>query len=154
MDLASALMDLAPHVAKTALLVAAALTAAASLAHFACIPLGAPAFRFLGAGERFAGLAARGHWLPPLTAVVIGLFLGLCAAYALCGAGAIGPLPLRRWVLPCMAAVFLLRAGLFPWLRPVFPGNSSTFWWVTSTFCAVIGLAYVVGLLGTWPHLA
>lgn len=148
------MMDFAPHVAKTALLVAAALTAAASLAHFACIPLGAPAFRFLGASERFARLAARGHWLPPLTAFVIGLFLGLCAAYALCGAGAIGPLPLSRWVLPCMAAVFLLRAGLFPWLRPMFPDNSPTFWWITSSICMVIGLAYVVGLLVMWPGLA
>lgn len=135
------------------LVFAAALTILAALLHLSCIVIGAPAFRWLGAGEDIAGMAERGHWYPPLVALVIGLVLASWAAFALSGAGIIPRLPLTRYALPAIALVFLVRAAAFPLLRPVFPENSDAFWFVTSTICLVIGLAYLIGVIGLWDRL-
>jgi hypothetical protein len=43
---------------------------AASILHLACIAGGPDWYRFFGAGERMARMAARGHWYP--TVVTLG----------------------------------------------------------------------------------
>ena len=40
------------------------------------------------------------------------------------------------------AAVLLVRALAFPWLKPVFPDNSALFWRVSSGICLVMALAH------------
>lgn len=144
---------ISPALATTALGVAAALTFLAALLHWMCIVRGAPAFRFLGAGEALARMAERGHWYPPLIAFVVGALLALSAAYALAGAGWVAPLPGTPYALAAIAAVFVLRAVMFPLLKPAFPENSTRFWWVTSGICLVIGLAYALGAVGVWPRV-
>jgi hypothetical protein len=141
---------LTPTAITASLIFAAALTFIAAILHFACIFIGAPAFRWLGAGESLARMAERGHWYPPFIAFVIGALLTAWAAWALSGAGVIARLPLTPHALAAIAAVFLLRALGFPLLKPAFPENSQTFWLVTSGICLVIGLAYVIGAVGLW----
>lgn len=134
------------------LVLAFALTELAALAHFACIPLGGPAFRWLGAGEQMARMAEDGHWYPALVAFVIGSALSVCALFALSASGLrtrLPRLPLLRPVLAVAAGVFLLRALAFPLLKPAFPDNSDTFWLVTSGVCLVLGSLYLLGLLQT-----
>lgn len=135
---------------ETALIFAAVSTAAAAILHFACIFIGAPAFRFLGAGEAMARMADDGHWYPPLIAFVIGMLLSTWAAYALSGAGITPRLPLTPHALLIIAIVLLARAIGFPLLRPLFPGNSQAFWFFTSGICLLIGLAFLVGAIGLW----
>jgi hypothetical protein len=136
--------------ANVFLVTGAAFSALAALLHFACIFIGAPAFRALGAGEKLARLAERGHWYPGLVAFGIGAALSVCAAYALSAAGLLPRLPLMRTVLTLFAGVLLLRAFAFPLLRPLFPDNSTTFWWVSSAACLVVGLVHAVGLRQVW----
>jgi len=136
-----------------ALIVGASLSAMAALAHLACIVIGAPAYRILGAGESMARAAQAGKLRPTLFALAIAAVLLLWAAYALGGAGVIGRLPLSKLALPAICAVYLGRAVAFPLLQPAFPENSQIFWRVSSGICLVIGLLHVYGLVGVWHTL-
>ena len=138
---------------STSLLVGAALSLVAAILHFACIFWGTNGFRFLGAGEPIVSMSAAGHWYPPFIAFVIGTVLTVWAFYALSGAGVISPLPLLRVVLVGITAVYLLRATAFPLLKPIFPGNSTTFWLVTSGISLLIGLAHLTGLIQVWRRI-
>ncbi|MEO6688338.1 MAG: hypothetical protein ABIS07_04295, partial [Dokdonella sp.] len=136
-----------------ALVIGASLSAAAALAHLACIVLGAPAYRFMGAGERMARAAEAGRARPTWVTVAISGVLLIWAAYALSAAGVIGRLPLSRVVLPAICAVYLGRAIAFPWLKRAFPENSRTFWWISSGICLVIGLVHLCGVVSVWHTL-
>ncbi|HJV53926.1 MAG TPA: hypothetical protein VJ652_20835 [Noviherbaspirillum sp.] len=136
-----------------ALVVGAALSATAAAAHLACILIGAPAYRFMGAGERMARAAEAGRLRPTLVTMTIAMILLLWSAYALAGAGLIDALPLIRFVLVLASAIYLGRAIAFPLLKPAFPENSNTFWWVSSGICGLIGLAYAYGTLSLWQTL-
>jgi len=136
-----------------ALILAGSLTLMAALAHLACIALGAPAFRTLGAGERMARAVEAGKVRPILITLAIAAVLSGWAAYAFSAAGVIGPLPFPRLVLPAVSAVFLARALAFPLLKPVFPENSNTFWRVSSGLCLGIGTLYAAGTAAVWDRL-
>ena len=133
--------------------VGAALSAAAAIAHLACIAIGAPAYRFMGAGERMARAVEAGKLRPTLITLSISGVLLLWAAYALGGAGIIPPLPFSGLVLPAICLVYLGRAVGFPLLRSSFPENSQKFWLVSSGICLVIGLAHLYGILASWHAL-
>lgn len=126
---------------------AASACVVAALLHFACIPWGAGGYRFLGAGEVVAKAVASGDWRPHISAVVVGTLLLVLAAYAFAGAGVIQPLPMLQPVLFGFAAVLLFRAVMFPLLRPMFPGNSDIFWYVSSGVVGVLGLFLFLGAL-------
>ena len=136
-----------------ALVVGALLSAVAAVAHLACIFIGAPAYRFLGAGERMARAVEAGRLRPTLVTLAIAGMLLLWSAYALSGAGVIGALPLTRLVLTLICAIYIARAVAFPLLKSVFPENSNTFWWVSSGICGVIGLVHAYGTFFLWQTL-
>lgn len=136
-----------------ALVAGAALSAAAGVAHLACIAIGAPAYRFMGAGEKMARAAQARQLRPALVTLVIAAVLFVWAAYALSAAGVIGRLPLLKLALPMVCAAYLARALAFPLLKPVFPENSQTFWLVSSGICLAIGLVHVYGVVALWPTL-
>ena len=138
-----------PHGAS-ALVVAAFLSDVAAAAHLACIAIGAPAYRFMGAGERVARAVEAGRRQPTLVTLAIAAMLLLWSAYALSGAGVLAPLPLLKPALLVICALYLGRAVAFPLLKPAFPENSPTFWWVSSAICAVIGTAHAYGTLWLW----
>lgn len=133
-----------------ALVLGGALTAAAALAHLACIAIGAPAYRFMGAGEGMARAVEAGRKQPALVTAAIAAVLLVWALYAFSGAGLIGELPLTGLALPAISMVYLGRALAFPLLRPVFPGNSLTFWLVSSGICLVLGCLYAVGAVAAF----
>ena len=136
-----------------ALLVGAFCSAVAALAHLGCIVCGAPAYRLLGAGERMARAAEAGELQPTLVTLAIAGLLLVWSAYALGGAGVIGPLPLSSLALPAIALAYLGRAVAFPLLMPAFPENSRTFWWVSSGICLLIGLVHSYGVVCVWHSL-
>ena len=136
-----------------ALTVGAALSAAAAVAHLACIFLGAPAYRFMGAGEKMARAVEAGKLRPTVVTLAIAALLFAWAAYALSGAGVIGRLPFVKLALPAICAVYLLRAVAFPLLKPAFPENSKVFWLVSSSVCLVIGLVHLYGVVWLWSAL-
>jgi len=133
-----------------ALLVGATFSAAAAIAHLACIVIGAPAYRFMGAGERMARAAEAGKLRPTVVTLVVSLVLLVWSAYALSGAGLIAPLPLTKVALALVSAAYLARAIGFPFLKSAFPGNSNTFWLVSSAICGASGLVYLYGTLALW----
>jgi hypothetical protein len=128
-----------------ALVVGGTLSAIAAVAHLACVFIGAPAYRFLGAGERMARQVEAGRIRPTLITLAITAVLLAWALYGFSGAGIIGPLPLLRPVLGAISIAFLARAFAFPLLRPVFPENSNTFWLVSSGICLLLGSLYAFG---------
>ncbi len=135
------------------LIAGAVLSALAALIH-AVAPLAGPDwYRFFGAGERMARMAAAGHWYPTFASLVIASILAAWALYALSGAGVIRKLPLRRLALCAITAVYLLRGTVFIFLMPYFPGNSLTFWLISSAICLAFGIVYFIGLRQVWRRL-
>lgn len=132
------------------LAVAGVLVVLASLAHLACVAIGARAYRFMGAGERMARAVEAGRFKPTLITLGIASVLFVWALYAFSGAGLVPRLPFTELALFLISAVFFARAVATPWLRPRFPENSTTFWWVSSGICLVLGLLYAVGLAAMW----
>lgn len=135
------------------LVTGAALSALAALLHLGCIAFGAPWYRFLGAGEQMAQMAAAGHWYPTAATLVIAAMLLVWALYALSGAGVIRRLPLVRSALCAITAIYLLRGVAFVPLSAYFPGNSTSFWLLSSAICLVIGVVHLVGLRRAWARL-
>lgn len=136
-----------------ALVVGASLSGVAAAAHLACLLIGAPAYRFMGAGERMARAAEAGKLRPALVTLVIASILILWSVYALSGAGVISALPLTKLALALISTIYLGRAISFPLLKPAFPENSNTFWWVSSGICGFIGLVHAYGTLSLWKAL-
>lgn len=142
-----------PSLANPLLVIGALLSLCAALLHFACLFWGAEGFRILGAGEPIVSMARAGHWYPPLVAIVIGSLLSVWALYALSGSGMIQALPYLRLVLSGISAIYIFRALCFPLLKPAFPGNSPTFWLVSSGICLLIGLLHLIGLIQVWQRI-
>ncbi len=133
-------------IGTVALLAGGTLTALAAAAHLACIVVGAPAYRFMGAGERMARAAEAGRSAPAWITLAIASILFLWSAYAFSGAGVIGRLPLTEIALPVIGCIYLARALGFPLLKAAFPDNSDTFWRLSSGICLVLGLLYLAGV--------
>ena len=133
-----------------ALAVGALLSAAAAVAHLACIVIGAPAYRFMGAGERMARAVEARKLRPTLVTLAVAIVLSVWSAYALSGAGLITTLPFTKVALVLICAAYLARAVGFPLLKPVFPENSNTFWLVSSVICGLLGLVHLYGTLLLW----
>lgn len=136
-----------------ALVVGGAMSAFAAVAHLACIAIGAPAYRVMGASNRMVRAAEEGRSQPALITICIAMILFLWAGYALAGAGVIEHLPLTKLALTAICVVYLGRAVAFPFLKPVFPANTQTFWLVSSGICLVIGLIHLVGVIELWDAL-
>jgi hypothetical protein len=135
------------------LIIGAALSALAALLHVGCILFGASWYRFFGAGERMARMAAAGHWYPTVITLGIVAILSCWSLYALSGAGVVRRLPLVRPALCIIAGIYMLRAVAFAPFHRYFPGNSAAFWLWSSAICFMIGLVHLVGLWQAWPRL-
>lgn len=138
---------------NTFLIIGAALSALAALIHVGCILFGAPWYRFFGAGERMARMAAAGHWYPTVITSGIAVILSCWSLYALSGAGVVRRLPLVRPALCIITGIYMFRAVAFAPFHTYFPGNSALFWVWSSAICFVIGLVHLVGLWQAWPRL-
>jgi len=135
------------------LLAAAVVDVLAALLHVGCIVFGAPWYRFFGAGERMAEMAAAGQRYPTLVSSAIVAVLTLWGLYALSGAGVLPRLPLLRVVLCIVTALFLLRgvAGIPLAFRET--GRPPVFWWWSSAICLGIGTLHLIGLWQVWSRV-
>lgn len=130
------------------------LSAAAAVLHVAVIFGGPDWYRFFGAGEEMAQMAARGDSYPAIITTLIASILAIWAAYAFSGAGLIRRLPLLRTGLIAISAIYLLR-GLI--LIPILlftatPIGQFGIW--SSLIVLLYGLAYAVGTWLRWPLLS
>jgi hypothetical protein len=139
------------------LLRGALLTGAASLLHLGIIFGGPDWYRFFGAGERMARLAARGSVYPAAVTAGIAFVLSLWALYGLSGSGMIRPLPLLRPALSLVACVYLARGTLGIPVVLFVDGpytdelkGRMTFMVVSSLVCILLGLCYAVGAARVW----
>jgi hypothetical protein len=140
-------------VANPWLLAGGVLSALASLLHLACI-IGGPAwYRFFGAGEAMARLAARGSIRPTIITLGIAAMLGIWSAYAFSGAGLIGRLPLLRLGLVVITGIYLLRALALPLMLRTMPDRSRTFLVWSSAIVLVFGVVHAIGVAQSWRAL-
>lgn len=135
------------------LIVGGAMSSLAALAHLACLVVGAPLFRLMGAGEQMAQLHAAGHWYPSVVTLAVAAVLAVWATYAFSAAGVIRSLPLRRTVLSLVTGIYLVRGVAFVPAMAYFPGNSITFRVVSSSVCLVMGVVHLAGLRQSWGSL-
>ncbi|RDZ27733.1 hypothetical protein [Lysobacter silvisoli] len=135
------------------LLAGGILSALAALAHLGCIAFGPSWYRFFGAGERMARMAEAGQWQAGAITLAVTAVLALWSLYALSGAGMLPRLPLLRLALCAVAGVYLLRGLAFVPLMARIPGNSLTFWLVSSGICLTIGAIHAIGLRQEWARL-
>jgi hypothetical protein len=137
------------------LILAAALSALAALAHVGIVVGGPAWYRFFGAGEGMARLAESGSWYPALITFGIAGVLSLWSACALSAAGVLSTLPFLRTVLVLITAVYLLRGVAGFVLASVAPGgNSPAFWVWSSIICLFVGAVHAIGLAKRWPWLS
>jgi hypothetical protein len=136
------------------LIAAGMLNAGAALLHLACV-IGGPAwYRFLGAGERMARLAARGSLRPALITIGIATVLGFWSAYDFSGAGMLPRLPLLRPALIAICAVYTLRAAALPLMLTRMPDRSPTFLVWSSAIVLGFAVVHAVGIWLNWSRLA
>ncbi len=145
------------RVADRLLVSGGVLTAAAALLHVGIIIGGPEWYRFFGAGERMARMAARGSMQPALVTAIIAAILAVWSLYAFSGAGVIRRLPLLRLALTLIAAVYLARGLLgVPAVMLVDDVYTNelreklTFMVVSSAICILLGLCYAIGAARTW----
>ncbi|MBD2843453.1 hypothetical protein [Erythrobacter rubeus] len=125
----------------------------ASLAHLACIAMGASWFRFFGAPEPLVVEYENGAMGLVWMTIGIAIVLAIWAAYAFSGARKLPRLPLLRSGLPVIASIYLLRGlVLFPALASApYPGQPFDIW--SSAIVLAIGLAYAIGTALVWPQV-
>jgi hypothetical protein len=145
------------HVGNRLLITGGVLTGVAALLHIAIIIGGPEWYRFFGAGEEMAKLAASGSIYPAINTVGIVVILGIWALYAFSGAGVIRRLPFLRSVLVLVAAVFLMR-GIVGVPMVLLMDDSyamelkarMAFVVVTSVGIFGLGLCYAIGVSKLW----
>jgi hypothetical protein len=125
--------------------------------HAVIIAIGAPGYRYFGAGEEMATQAERGSPVPALVTAALTVVFALWAAYGFSGAGRTRRLPLLRTGLVAIGAVYALRGlACIPeawWLvaggtHPVLPRQL-----VFSVASLALGLAYLTGTRRAWSTL-
>ena len=124
------------------LFIAGVLSFIAALLHIACIVGGADCYRFLGAGEEMAMMAAQGSWIPTVVTLLVAITLVIWACYAFSGAGILPRMPLLKSALFVISTIYIAR-GLI--LFPLWLGwmdkteQSSNFWFWSSVICLIYG---------------
>ena len=144
---------------NAALKIAGTLSAIAAILHIAVIVGGSDWYRFFGAGEQMAQMAANGEFYPPAITLFIAFILLIWSLYAFSAAGVIPRLPLVRTALVLISLIYLARGtgGLFLMLFPTNPqvvelGMSFMLW--SSVVCLLYGVFYSIGTWAAWRELS
>lgn len=135
---------------NTYLIIAGGLSFIASVLHIGII-LGGPSwYRFFGAGEAMAVMAENRKIYPALVTLGIASILAIWGVYAWSGAGLITELPLTKWALIAISAVYLIRGTvgvILPFVsqHPQIQENSIKFWIVSSLICLTFAAFHILG---------
>lgn len=135
------------------LIIGAILSAIAALAHIGCILFGAKWYRFFGAGEKMAKWADEGNVKHIIITLPIVIILSIWSAYALSAAAVIMTLPLLRWGVVTITAIYIIRGvgGFF--LIGKNTENSDKFWLYSSIICFGFGIVHLIGLMQVWQNI-
>jgi hypothetical protein len=139
-----------------ALTLAGWLSAAVAALHVVIIFLGAPAYRYFGAGEDMARQAEAGSAMPAVLTLALATIFAAFALYAFAGAGRLRRPPLLRTGLVAIAAIYTLRGlALIPELVQLARGSAAVLprQLVFSAVSLTIGLLYLAGTALLWPRL-
>jgi len=140
------------------LIIAGSFSFLAAILHIGIIVGGPSWYRFFGAGESMALMSEKGSIKPTIITLGIATVLFVWVAYAWSGAGLLPSLPLLKFILPAITAIYLIRglAGLVaPFItnHPQIKQNSTIFWVWSSIICLVIGLFHLMGIIAIWSTL-
>ncbi len=134
---------------------AGSLSLFASAMHLVIIFGGPTWYRFFGAGESMAIMAAQGSLQPILITLFVAAVLALWGAYAWSAAGIFPKLPLLKLSLILITLVYLLR-GVLGLIAPIVSNhpqitqNSNSFWVWSSIICLVFGMVHLKGVVDKW----
>jgi hypothetical protein len=123
------------------------IAAVGALVHFAAIAGGPSWYAFFNAPPQVVASAHAGTWLAPLSTGIIGLLMGLCAAYAFSAVGRFPRLPFPGVMLAGMAGVCLLRALVIVPLAINHPQLRNTFEMVSAVVWGVAGIGFALACL-------
>ncbi|TAH10380.1 MAG: hypothetical protein EAZ11_12560 [Curvibacter sp.] len=123
-------------------LVAATLDFGAALLHLAIIAGGPSWYRFFGAGEGMASMAARGHPWPAIVTACIAFGLAIFGAYAMTVGGFFSQLPWPKTILWGITGIYGLRAAIPFILAPFMASMRTPFMLWSSGVCAIFALAH------------
>ncbi len=124
-----------------------------ALLHLVIIFVGAPAYRYFGAGEDMATAAESGSAFPAMVTLALVAVFTIWGMYAFSGAGVIRRLPLLRIALLLIGAIYTLRGIAV--IQQIFQIVTSSEQVeprevMFSLVSLVIGLAYLVGTFINW----
>ena len=127
------------------------MSAAVAALHVVIVFLGAPAYRYFGAGEDMARQAEAGSLVPAAMTLAIAAVFAVFALYAFSGAGRFRRLPLLRTGLVAISAIYLVRGlVLLPELAKYDSGTVEPRHLSFSLTSLVIGLFYLTGKVLVW----
>ncbi|MFC3032610.1 hypothetical protein ACFOEE_08770 [Pseudoalteromonas fenneropenaei] len=122
----------------------------AALLHVAVIFGGPDWYRWFGAGEKMAQLAASGSLQPALITAAIATLLTVWGILAFSTAGLLPALPSQKPLLIVVTTIYCVRgaAGFLPvfFSIPATQENSPTFWFWSSAICLALGVLHLLGL--------
>lgn len=137
--------------------VAGALSGVVGLLHLAIVFVGAPGYRYFGAGERMAQLAEQGSATPAVITLGLAMVFLAWSAYAFSGAGVLRRLPLLRTVLIAIGVIYTARGLLLgPQMVWHLSGHQAAVpekQLVFSGVALITGLAYLIGTRESWTSL-
>jgi len=144
------------HMGNQWLKLGGVLSFAVALLHVVIIFIGAPAYRYFGAGEDMATAAESGSAFPALLTFVLVVVFAIWGFYGLSGAGVIRRLPLLKIALILIGAIYALRGvAIFQQLSQIVTSAAEVAprEIVFSLVSLVIGLAYLIGTFASWRSL-
>jgi hypothetical protein len=132
------------------------LSFAVALLHLVIIFIGAPAYRYFGAGEDMAKGAESGSLFPAMMTLVLVAIFAIWGLYALSGAAVFGRLPLLRIALLLIGAIYTLRGlAVFQQIFQMVTSSEQVEARevVFSLVSLGIGFAYLIGTVINWRGL-
>jgi putative oxidoreductase len=129
---------------------------AIALLHLVIIFVGAPAYRYFGAGEAMARKADSGSTYPTLLTLFLVVVFTIWCCYGLSGAGIIRRLPLLKIALVLIGMIFTFRGvAVFPQLFQMARASAEVAprQLLFSLVSLVTGLTYLIGTILNWNCL-
>lgn len=128
-----------------------------ALLHVAVMIGGGEWYVIFGAGEEMARLDESGSWYPKIVTSLITVIFTIWGFYALSAAEIIKRLPFLRTVIFSISGILILRgiSGFvlpFTSSHPFILQNSLLFWIITSVISTLLGLLFLLGLIGRWGY--